>query len=71
MELFDVKRRDLISFDAFVKSHEKVTETPEFKEWADNKDAKLRPFMRHIDRDTTFSHDAFDSTYDMLRKSGK
>ena len=61
MDLFDVTRRDLISFKDFLKSTERIQNPP--------KRNYLKGFTREIKRHKLFTHPTFDSTYDAIEKS--
>jgi len=65
MEMFNIKRRDIISFKEFSKSYDNVTKITK----PGDKKAVLKPWIHEIKRLDMFSHEAFDPTYDMLDKA--
>lgn len=70
MEMFNVKRRDIISFKNFLKVPEKAGEAVMATGGLDkNKKKYLVDFTHEISRDPLFSHPQYDLTYDMLEKS--
>ena len=62
MEMFDVKRRDLISFKDFLKIPEKAGKIIENGKKKD-KDKVLKEFTREIERSPMFSSPNYDPTY--------
>lgn len=66
MEVFNIKRRDIISFKEFAKAHEvasKLIKSGKIK------DAPLKEYLHKIERIDIFGHPSFDSTYNMLDKA--
>jgi len=61
MDLFDVTRRDLVSFKDFINISDNVHKVK-------HKDY-LKGFTREIKRHKLFTHPTFDSTYDAVEKS--
>lgn len=64
MEMFNVKRRDIMSFKEFSKIYDKVTDVHK-----PGTHKTLKPYINEIERLDLFGHEAFDPTYDMLDKA--
>lgn len=64
MEMFNIKRREIISFKDFAKAYDKVTDVHK-----PGTHKTLKPYIHEIKRLDIFGHEAFDPTYDMLDKA--
>jgi len=64
MEMFNIKRREIMSYKEFIKIYDKVTDVHK-----PNTHDTLKPYIHEIKRLDMFKHEAFDPTYDMLDKS--
>ncbi len=64
MEMFNIKRREIMSFKDFSNIYDKVTDVHK-----PNTHKTLKPYMHEIKRLDLFGHEAFDPTYDMLDKA--
>ena len=64
MEMFNVKRRDIMSFADFTKAPENASKLIKGKgDLAKNEKGYLKEYTRKIQRDPIFGHPVFDSTY--------
>ena len=64
MEMFNIKRREIMSFKEFAKAYDKVTDVHK-----PGTHKTLKPYIHEIKRLDMFGHEAFDPTYDMLDKA--
>lgn len=69
MEMFDINRRDITSFEDFKKAHEDAGFAQELDK--DRKPAKLQEYQRRIKRHSSFNHPTWDSTYKGLGIKGE
>lgn len=65
MEMFDVKRRDITSFEDYLKERDNLTRLipATGKGSIPEKDKPLKQYIREISRHPLFNHPTFDNNY--------